>query len=62
MISLEQLSQLFEVKVILVAAQLVQVTPAAVELVQALQMFSIILGKNMEEHARLQKSQRAYLN
>ena len=62
MISLEQLSQLFEVKVILVAAQLLQVTPAAVELVQALQMFSIILGKNMEEHARLQKSQRAYLN
>ena len=58
MISLEQLSQLFEVKVILVAAQLVQVTPAAVELVQALQMFSIILGKNTEEHARLQKSQR----
>ena len=62
MISLEQLSQLFEVKVILVAAQLVQVTPAAVELVQALQMFSIILGKNVEEHARLQKSQRTYLN
>ena len=62
MISLEQLSQLFEVQVILGAARLVQVTPAAVELVQALQMFSIIFGKNMEEHARLQKSQRAYLN
>ena len=44
-----------------VAVELVRVTLAAVELVQVLQMFSTIGVRNMEEHARIQKSQRAYL-
>ena len=44
----------------LAAVELVRVL-AAVELVQVLQMFSTILVKNMEEHAGIQKSQRAYL-
>ena len=44
-----------------VAVELVRVTLAAVELVQVLQMFSTIGVRNMEEYARIPKSQRAYL-